>query len=289
MESRKISDGIERAVLNAIAKTFHTLIIINLKNNSFEIFNTNDKVQNFVSGYDDAKRAMYETVSSHIIPLHRKKVVEFTDLSTIDERLREAKNNILTESVISVYSGWIRLEFFPIDYDENGKIVHIAFSIEEMSNVKGWMEQCVEISETDEMTGVYNLTAFSKKVVDISMGSLPPEMGVIVLKLHTKLFVFGENISHEHVDLLRHFAAEFKEAFASMKGSLYRTSDNEFICIFNATVEDSKLINEKMAKLEKDYMEELNFSYGISLQDKLKLNSVDHLIKYAQYDANIVR
>lgn len=276
----------ERVILDAIASTFHTLLIIHLKNNTYEVFNTHERLKSFIADFDDAQKAMHITVSNHVIPLHRKRVLEFTDLSTIEKRLAQAPDHIITENVIGISSGWVRLEFFPVDYDENGELLHIAFSIEEMENVKGWLDQCIEIADTDEITGVYNLTAFSKKIVDFSRANLPPDLGIIVIKLKTHLHITLEDHTQNDIELLGHFSSNLLEEMKMFEGTIYRTSDSEFIYIMNTALIDSAMINQILQKLAEKYRDELDFSYGIALQEKLKLNSIDFLIKSAQYDAN---
>lgn len=49
----------------------------------------------------------------------------FIDLNTLEERLA-GKNSIIHE-FIDKKTGWCRSRFIPVDYDENGRLLHVCF------------------------------------------------------------------------------------------------------------------------------------------------------------------
>ena len=54
--------------------------------------------------------------------------IEFMDLETLDERLLGKK------SIDSVFygniSGWCRGRYIPVDYDEDGRLLHVLYCVE---------------------------------------------------------------------------------------------------------------------------------------------------------------
>lgn len=54
--------------------------------------------------------------------------LEFLDISTMEERL--LGENSITHEFIDKISGWCRSRFIPVDYDENGRLLHVLFCIE---------------------------------------------------------------------------------------------------------------------------------------------------------------
>lgn len=56
---------------------------------------------------------------------YRERIAEFTDISTIEERLRG--QSVIFEDYINYNGCWVRCAFIPADYDENGHLTHVLF------------------------------------------------------------------------------------------------------------------------------------------------------------------
>lgn len=54
--------------------------------------------------------------------------LEFVDISTLEERL--IGENSITHEFTDKILGWCRSRFIPVDYDENGRLLHVLFCIE---------------------------------------------------------------------------------------------------------------------------------------------------------------
>lgn len=54
--------------------------------------------------------------------------LEFVDINTLEERLLGEKS--ITHEFIDKKSGWCRSRFIPVDYDENGRLLHVLFCTE---------------------------------------------------------------------------------------------------------------------------------------------------------------
>lgn len=78
----------------------------------------------------------------------------FIDLNTLEERLA-GKNSIIHE-FIDKKTGWCRSRFIPVDYDENGRLLHVLFCIECIEEEKKRENRLIYLAQTDLMTGLYN-------------------------------------------------------------------------------------------------------------------------------------
>lgn len=63
---------------------------------------------------------------------HINKMLEFTDLSTLDERM--GKNEYISTEYKGKKVGWCRARFIEVDRDENGKLKHVIFAVQDISN-----------------------------------------------------------------------------------------------------------------------------------------------------------
>ena len=74
----------------------------------------------------------------------------FIDLNTLEERLA-GKNSIIHE-FIDKKTGWCRSRFIPVDYDENGRLLHVLFCIECIEEEKKRENRLIYLAQTDLMT-----------------------------------------------------------------------------------------------------------------------------------------
>lgn len=96
-------------------------------------------------------------------------MLEFTDLSTLDERI--GKNEYISTEYKGKKVGWCRARFIEVDRDENGKLKHVIFAVQDISNEK---QQMLELQDAlnyanqkayvDGLTGVKNVTAYKEYI-----------------------------------------------------------------------------------------------------------------------------
>lgn len=70
-------------------------------------------------------------------------------------RAARRKNSIIHE-FIDKKTGWCRSRFIPVDYDENGRLLHVLFCIECIEEEKKRENRLIYLAQTDLMTGLYN-------------------------------------------------------------------------------------------------------------------------------------
>lgn len=57
------------------------------------------------------------------------------DITTVEDRLR-GKNTIVHE-LIGKVSGWCRERFIPVDYDDDGRLWHVLYCVENIDEENG--------------------------------------------------------------------------------------------------------------------------------------------------------
>ena len=106
-----------------------------------------------------------DMVEKMCIESQRQESLEFVDISTLEKRLL-GKNNISHE-FIDKKSGWCRSRFIPVDYDENGRLLHVLFCIECIEEEKKRENWLIYLAKTDLMTGLCNRGSGEKRITEL--------------------------------------------------------------------------------------------------------------------------
>ena len=93
-----------------------------------------------------------------------QELLEFVDLSTLEERL--LGENSMVHEFSDKISGWCRSRFIPVDYDENGRLLHVLFCIECIEEEKKRENRLIYLARTDLMTGLCNRGSGEKRITE---------------------------------------------------------------------------------------------------------------------------
>jgi len=159
---------------SSLSKIYESMHYINVQANNYHIVKTTAQLTGYL-GKDVEKMEEYEIrddFSGHIKRLADKMCMEskleeslaFTDISTVEERLR-GKNSIIHE-FIDKRIGWCRSRFIPVDYDENGRLLHVLYCIESIDEEKKRENRLLYLAQTDLMTGLCNRGSGERKITE---------------------------------------------------------------------------------------------------------------------------
>lgn len=76
------------------------------------------------------------------------------DIDTIEQRL-DGRASIVSEFYGTAF-GWCRGRFIPVDYDNDGRLLHVIYCIESIDEQKERENSLLSMAHTDLMTGIYN-------------------------------------------------------------------------------------------------------------------------------------
>ncbi|MBU5680707.1 sensor domain-containing diguanylate cyclase [Blautia sp. MSJ-9] len=160
---------------SSLAKIYESMHFINVQTKKYHIVKTTSQLtENWEK--DAAKMEEYEIrddFCGHVRHIIEKMCMEsqleeiyaFIDISTLEERI-SGKNSIIHE-FIHKKIGWCRSRFIPVDYDENGKLLHVLFCIECIEEEKKRENRLLYLAQTDLMTGLYNRGSGEKIISDL--------------------------------------------------------------------------------------------------------------------------
>lgn len=153
---------------SALAQIYTSMHYINVKTQKYHIVKTEPEILKYLQV--DKINDVEDCFSDHIYKIHKEfcqqdyvdREIEFMDLETLDERLRGKK------SIDSVFygniSGWCRGRYIPVDYDEDGHLLHVLYCVECIDEQKRREDKLLYLAQTDTMTGVSNRRSGEKMI-----------------------------------------------------------------------------------------------------------------------------
>ena len=80
--------------------------------------------------------------------------LDFIDLNTLEERMKN--HHSIDHVFYGKISGWCRSRFIPVDFDENGHLLHVLYCMENIDEQKKREDKLLYMAQTDTMTGICN-------------------------------------------------------------------------------------------------------------------------------------
>lgn len=227
---------------SSLSKIYESMHYINVQTHKFNIVKTTAQFTEYL-GKDIAKIGEYEVRDDFCGYINRivKKmcpesqmegILEFIDIGTIEERLR-GKTSIAHE-FIDQKIGWCRSRFVPVDYDENGRLLHVLFCIGCIEEEKKRENKLLYLAETDLMTGLCNrgsgerrITAFLKERT----------AGLLCLFDCDKFKAINDTYGHSVGDKVIIAIAEKLQKSCRDKDVIFRLGGDEFALFMPGMVE----------------------------------------------------
>ena len=158
---------------SSLSKIYASMHLVDVQTKRYHIIKMTDQIAEYLG--KDFKMGKYEIrddFCGHIKNIAEKmctesqlqESLEFVDISTLEERL--LGENSITHEFTDKISGWNRSRFIPVDYDEDGKLLHVLFCIECIEEEKKRENRLIYLAQTDLMTGLCNRGSGEKKITE---------------------------------------------------------------------------------------------------------------------------
>lgn len=279
--------------VSSLANIYIFMYYIHMDDDSYERIKDYTLANQAVGDIKCASTALRKIYSERAVQKHINMMLEFTDLSTLDERM--GKNEYISTEYKGKKVGWCRARFIEVDRDENGKLKHVIFAVQDISNEK---QQILELQDAlnyanqkayvDGLTGVKNVTAYKEyiEIIDDVIKNSEVDFAVAIFDINGLKYV-NDNYGHEKgniliIDSCRCICRAFKHS------PVFRIGGDEFVAIIeNADVEQ---LNNCRRNLEQQF-EQINEMYpdyyfasaamGIVHYDSKKHSCYDDVFKKA--------
>lgn len=227
------------SILKSMSEIYYSMHIINLTENTVVEYSSRNEVKDIVNRNSDAAAQMKEIMEATVEDEYLNRVLEFTDLTTLAERMT-GKKSISLDFVAKNY-GWFRSRFIVIEINEKTERPEkVVFTTQLVDEEKRREEELKLRSFTDGLTGLYNRHAYIKDISKEDAHGLENNFVYLAIDING-LKVVNDTMGHEAGDELIKGTAECILSCFGKIGKAYRTGGDEMVVIFNA---DEERLNE---------------------------------------------
>ncbi|MCR5282124.1 MAG: GGDEF domain-containing protein [Lachnospiraceae bacterium] len=230
----------------------------------------------------DAQRhtIMDQKLKGRVEPEQYDEFMRFTDIKTVRRRL--AKKKSISADFVDVVSGWFRAQFITVDATIDGIPNRVIYTIQNVEEEKRREQQLIRISETDEMTRLYNRRSYDEDL-DTYRGRILSKKLVIFCVDVNGLKTVNDTMGHAAGDELILGAAKCLREATEKFGKVYRTGGDEFMMILHTEVPEAvrESILQKAAAWRGENIEQLTMSVGYAAAADHPGESVERLEQLA--------
>ena len=121
-------------IINALGHAYSFILLIDIKKNTLEVIKSADVVGLNYRKKDLSNELQKEYIDSRIAPSFQKSYLAFTDISTMESRLKE--HDSLSYISQTIEGTWIRSMIVPQKYDEKGNLSTVLLAISDVTDEK---------------------------------------------------------------------------------------------------------------------------------------------------------
>ena len=272
-------------ILKSLADMYYSMHLINLKTGTITEYSSGGELKEFLDKKISAAEKMRLIMENVIVPQYRDSALEFTDLTTISERMRGIKT--LSSEFIGQHTGWFIANFISVETDNDGCPTVVLFSTQIIDERKQKEQVLFLRSVTDDMTGFMNRRAYKAQLEFYRNNPIPDNLVFTVFDIN-QLKQVNDTLGHAAGDELIYGFADIAEKLKHLLGKnkkIYRTGGDEFVGIFYLTPDEYAIgereffihVNQWQGKLVKN----MSISAGHACKVDYPDANIDELAKLA--------
>lgn len=258
-------------LLRSVSDIYYSMHEIDLLNNTVVAYKSVETVSKIVNRPDGADLMMREVISVTTDPQYVNAALEFTDLTTLSERMK-GKKTILGEFKGNNI-GWFTTSFIAVEQDEEGRATKVIFTTKSIDEIKRKEESLIHQSNTDELTGAYNRRAYEEAIAELNKNGIDDRFVYISLDVNG-LKVVNDTIGHSAGDELIAGAYTCMVRSIGIYGNVYRTGGDEFVALLQADDDQLKsaieAFDQTMDRWSGKLVDSLSISYGYVAGEEAK-------------------
>ncbi|MGN0666898.1 MAG: GGDEF domain-containing protein [Huintestinicola sp.] len=140
--------------LTALSEVYISLHIFDLEEDTLFPIKTNEFIEMWSEGFSGCREKLRNVMSKIAADEHINLILEFTDLTTLQERMRGQK--VISAVFHGKINGWCRARFIRVAGCDTDKLRYVLYAVECIDEEKKKENHLLYLSQTDLMTGIYN-------------------------------------------------------------------------------------------------------------------------------------
>nr|MCR5699586.1 GGDEF domain-containing protein [Treponemataceae bacterium] len=259
-------------VFQSMSEIYYSLHLVDLKTGKVIEYSGKNQVK---ESFDRLKGQKAEVMMKEIMHAtmsdeYLERGLEFTDLSTIAERMKDKK--IISRELLGKNVGWIRMSFITISA-ENGYPKQIIVATQIIDEEKKMTESLLVKSHTDELTKCLNRRAYNDDILNYL--ERPDAKDFVYMSLDVNgLKTVNDDLGHEAGDELLLGAVECMNSVFSNYGRIYRIGGDEFVALLfidgNLMKGLCEAFDKKLGEWHGEQVKSISISYGYVISDEAK-------------------
>lgn len=245
-EEKKAADQQQR-IIKSLADIYFTLHLLDLEKDTVTEVSTQELVHRIYNenSKDGCQNIMDRAIEQTTFEEYIDRMKEFTNLSTLDERMRGRKT--ISAEFIG-YGGWAKASFVEVECDNSGKLRKVLYTTQIIDDEKRKEERLVRRAMTDELTGLYNRRAYEGDLLDAEAKANRDVSFVLVAIDVNGLKKVNDDLGHEAGDEMIVGAANCISKSLSQYGKVYRIGGDEFAAIIFISKEQLDGVKDELNK-----------------------------------------
>lgn len=247
-------------LLSSLGGIYESIHVLDLLNDTVVEISSTREINKLVNRHDHIVELMKSVIENVVDPEFLDNMLEFTDLTTIAERLYGKR--VLSTEFIGRISGWCQSSF--ISTEPTSEIPQtIIFATRVIEHEKRAQNELLEMSNTDKLTGLCNRRAYENDIKNFEPSPYEDDFVFVSIDVNG-LKTVNDSFGHAAGDELLKGAAMCLRASIGSFGRLYRIGGDEFAAIIFA--------DEKTLKKLKKNLRETAEKWKGTLVDKLSIS-----------------
>lgn len=273
----------EYKTLLSVASIYNTMHLLDIENDKVKELSSTLDISRYIRVHKSLgmQELIWRMVKKYICEAQEAEAIKFTDCSTLNERLKNRTD--ISMEMLNVENRWIRLAFIKAGENESG-ITKVLIVTQDIDESKRKEENLVFMSNTDELTGVYNRHAYEQDILHIEKNGIGDDLWFIGFDLNGLKRVNDVKGHSAGDELIIAMSDCIKDAI-SKYGKVYRVGGDEFTAILRCTDIEMKDILCDMEKKRQawhgKFSDEVSFSKGVVNSGELAGCSIAELEREA--------
>lgn len=262
-------------VLKSMAGIHYSMHVIDLAKDTVQELTASQDVKAIVNRTNGALGMMRDVINALTVEEHLESVLEFTDLSTLAERMRYKKT--IAKQFEGKQTGWVQAMFIAIETDPYGKPTKVIFTTRIIEEEKKNEEILVKKAQIDDLTGLYNRRTYEEDILEYSAASIKEDFVYASIDVNG-LKVVNDEIGHAAGDELIKGAADCMQKVFGAYGKVYRTGGDEFVSIIFTSKEQLESVKKDIESITEKWSGKLISSLSLSIGYVTKQECKDETI-----------